>query len=106
MERSVRKYGTRKGTPIRCCADHDLLDLLVALLQHAFGNQDYDHTPGGAVLGGGRTLVPLFSRLQHEHRGVGWAVCAYGCRRRNRDVHAAVPGHCLSRSSSEGIDEE
>ena len=75
MEWTVRNDAADQGAPEIDSSDHARSDLHASVLQHRVHAQDHDCLVGGALFSGGRDLVSVRSRLQHERRRVGGTDC-------------------------------
>ena len=103
LERPVMRLWRGSGSGWRWCWPLTLfLVMMAAVPEHALGGEDRHHRSGRPVLGGRRHLAALFSRVQHEHRGLGRAdrVDGGGCG--NRRVHAALSGYRVPQRRTRG----
>jgi Cu(I)/Ag(I) efflux system membrane protein CusA/SilA len=97
LERPVREHAAGAGTAQDRGARDAVPDFRPALHEHGFRRQDLDCSVGGPLFHGRRGVAPLGAGLQPLHRRVGRIDRAPGVGRRDRGLHAHVPGPVVRR---------
>ena len=95
VERPIREHAARPRAAEDRAARHAVPDLHSAVHEYQVGRQGGYRHVGSALLLDWRGLVSLVPRLSHLDRGLGRHDRAHGVGRRNRRLHAPVPGPLL-----------
>ena len=102
LERPVRGHAAGQAAAEGGRSADAAPHLPAALHEHPVGDEDLHHRAGRALLRRRRHLVPVPARLQHEHRRVGGPDRPAGRGRRDRRLHAPLPGPGLRAGEAGG----